>query len=122
MNSTGIKVRELNEIITLLERNKCPHYKYDDVLEYLKAVLAPLPLIISFREELALEKMQELLTLEELLLGVFSVENTTAEVVQCNGCYYALLIREVLTRSSFLGVIGVISDLCTTLISREFES
>ena len=111
MNSTGIKVRELTEIATLLERNKCAHYKYDDVLEHLNVILALLPIIISFQEELALKK------LEESLLQVFSVENF--EVVQCSGCNYASLIREVLKRSQS---IGLISALCKTLNSGELES
>ena len=114
MNSTGINVRELTEIATLLERNKCPHYKYDDVLEHLNVILALLPIIISFQEELALKNI------EEKLLQVFSVENL--EVVQCSGCNYASLIREVLTRSQVLGVIGVISALCKALNSGKLKS
>ena len=114
MNSPGKKVLELAEITALLKANKCAHYKYDDVLEYLNVILASSPSDISFQEEL---------TLEHLLVEVFYREefNPANEGLQCNGCNYASLIIEVLKNRKYKINISIVSILCKTLQAGKFK-
>ena len=110
MNSPGKNAVELTEITGLLRGNKCPHYKYDYVLQHLNKILASSLPNISFQEELIMEK----LLLQVSLEGKLNPANVR---LLCKGCNYAILIIEVLMNRKSLG--SIVSTLCKTLKAGE---
>ena len=117
MNSPGRKVRELAIINALLQEIECTHFNYEDVLKHLRLTLAPPPPKITPLPNISDLEEQ---TIEELLEQVFFPTPKVNRDIQCNGCKYAILIREVLVKRELTE--SIIGPLSRALSSGQFEN